>query len=84
MGIDKFKTCQNCPDRTIHPNCHTICEGYLYRKMQIDKANKARQDRDRISFLSFTPGCYSLGKGMSKRLWRVYHTKENIERSRNQ
>lgn len=29
--IDKFKTCKDCPDRTISPNCHSTCEGYLYR-----------------------------------------------------
>ena len=29
--IDKYKTCKDCPDRTISPNCHSTCEGYLER-----------------------------------------------------
>ena len=29
--MDKFKSCQDCPDRSIEPNCHETCEGYLFR-----------------------------------------------------
>lgn len=29
--IDKSKTCKDCPDRTVFPNCHDACEGYLER-----------------------------------------------------
>lgn len=28
---DKTKSCKDCPDRTIQPNCHMTCEGYLAR-----------------------------------------------------
>ena len=40
----KFKRCPpNCPDRTIEPNCHMTCEGYLFR---CEKLKKAKEGRD--------------------------------------
>lgn len=80
--IDKFKTCQNCPDRCIEPNCHTTCEGYLARKKMYEKISEARRNRTIMSRLSFTPNCFSPGKKLSKRQWRDYHSEENIERSK--
>ena len=41
--IDKFKTCKGCPDRSIHPNCHTSCEGYLHRVERQEAINKKRR-----------------------------------------
>lgn len=82
MAIDKFKTCQNCPDRSIHPNCHNTCEGYLARKKQIDDISEARRERYIMLGLTFTPNCFSPGKKMSIKQWRDYHSEENIERSR--
>lgn len=34
MSFDMFKSCQNCPYRTITPNCHDerICAGWAYRQ----------------------------------------------------
>ena len=38
--IDKFKTCKDCPDRSIMPNCHSTCEGYLARCKQNEERRK--------------------------------------------
>lgn len=40
---NKFNTCWNCPDRSIEPNCHETCKGYLYRQAERDKRNKERR-----------------------------------------
>ena len=40
---DKFETCQDCPDRTIEPNCHEDCDGYKYRQLIKAKENAARR-----------------------------------------
>lgn len=80
--IDKFKTCQNCPDRCIEPNCHNTCEGYLARKKRFEKISEERRDRRIISNLAFTPNCFSPGKRLTVRQWRNYHSEENLERSR--
>ena len=43
--IDKFKTCLNCPDRSINPNCHTACEGYIHRcKLNEERRKKRLED----------------------------------------
>lgn len=45
--FDKSKTCKDCPDRTVIPNCHDDCEGYLERcKKQREIAEKNKQDSD--------------------------------------
>lgn len=41
--IDKYKTRKDCPDRTISPNCHSTCEGYLDRKRKQEKIKANRQ-----------------------------------------
>lgn len=33
--IDKFETCQNCPDRKLY--YHNDCKGYLYRRKNMKK-----------------------------------------------
>lgn len=45
-GIEDVKllTCENCPDRSIEPNCHETCEGYKYRTERIEKAKKNKHD----------------------------------------
>ena len=43
--MDKFKTCKDCPDRTIEPNCHENCEGYNYRKSENEKLYEERKKR---------------------------------------
>lgn len=40
--MDKLKTCKDCPDRQIDPNCHSTCAGYLERKRKTEEARKAR------------------------------------------
>lgn len=39
---DKFVTCKNCPDRTVEPNCHMTCEGYIFR---CEKTIKLREEK---------------------------------------
>ena len=41
--MNKFETCQGCEDRTIEPNCHMTCEGYLFR---CEKLKKVKDGRD--------------------------------------
>ena len=41
--IDKFKSCKDCPDRSVEPNCHNTCEGYLAR---CEKSKKIREQKD--------------------------------------
>ena len=41
-GVDKEKTCLGCPDRSVEPNCHTTCPGYLKRKERFDVARQRR------------------------------------------
>ena len=41
----KFKRCpSDCPDRSIEPNCHETCEGYLFRCEE----NKKKRQRRRV------------------------------------
>lgn len=56
--MDKFKDCRDvenncdCPDRSISPNCHTTCEGYLFRVEQAKKINEQKQKyNDRVGFI---------------------------------
>ena len=52
MEVNKFESCYGCPDRCIEPvNCHTTCEGYLYRqkKAQVAKEQRAA-DKDFNNF----------------------------------
>lgn len=49
--MNKFKTCKDCPDRTVEPNCHDKCKGYKARQEQNAKLVEAkRKDRDFTSF----------------------------------
>lgn len=52
----KHKTCLNCTDRTIEPNCHTDCEGYLHRQARKEQARQARKFEDKCT------ECVVLGK----------------------
>lgn len=40
----KFKTCQGCQDRSIEPNCHMTCEGYLFRCENIRKSKERKNE----------------------------------------
>lgn len=48
-GIEDVKllTCENCPDRSIEPNCHTDCEGYKTRAKRIRMANERERHEHR-------------------------------------
>ena len=41
---NKFDTCDGSTDRTVEPNCHATCSGYLYRKAELEKLNKERRE----------------------------------------
>lgn len=36
--------CRNCPNRSIEPNCHVSCEGYLTMKENQETNNKKRRE----------------------------------------
>ena len=42
--MDKFETCQGCEDRSIEPNCHINCEGYLFRCEKLKNAKEGREE----------------------------------------
>lgn len=45
--MNKFKTCKDCPDRVVEPNCHDTCKGYKARQEQNAKLVEAkRKDRE--------------------------------------
>lgn len=55
MEHNKFETCQDCPDRTVYntdadadeqQNCHTTCEGYLFRQKQNEEKRKKRRQEN--------------------------------------
>lgn len=39
---NKFHTCEKCPDRSVEPNCHATCRGYIYRQEQRAKINEQK------------------------------------------
>lgn len=41
---NKFETCKDCPDRSIDPNCHDSCKGYLYRAAENEKRRAAQRE----------------------------------------
>lgn len=43
--MDKFETCKDCADRTVEPNCHMTCEGYLFRSKEAEKVRRERYER---------------------------------------
>lgn len=81
---DKFKTCQNCPDRSIHPNCHTTCEGYLYRKSKYAEKSRATYYRTMQRAMMYS-GYYRPNynrRNFSISSLAVYHSEENLKNSR--
>lgn len=44
----KYETCQGCSDRTVEPNCHITCKGYLERCSKAEKIKKIRQTESSI------------------------------------
>lgn len=47
-GHNKFESCKGCPDRSVEPNCHTTCKGYLYRKQKSDATVGVRKTERQI------------------------------------
>lgn len=42
-GHNKFVSCEDCPDRCINPNCHSVCRGYIFRSQKRQKINNTRK-----------------------------------------
>lgn len=52
---DKYKSCKDCPDRSVTPNCHSTCEGYLKRVEKRKEISKKRKgESDYIGYLRDT------------------------------
>lgn len=85
MLIDKFKTCKDCPDRCVSPNCHMTCEGYLHRvkvgeAIREEKAIKREIISERYeTYLSLLDN--TVRSAAFKRRAR-YRSPENLERAR--
>lgn len=75
MSFNMFESCQNCPYRTITPNCHNIdiCEGWAvreYRKLQLKvQEDKTKEADNYIKYKAvLTRDAYtkSLKKGQNR------------------
>lgn len=51
MDDIKYHTCQDCPDRTIEPNCHMTCEGYLFRVQK--SIDSKKHEYENVEFGNF-------------------------------
>lgn len=49
QGHNKFNSCADCPDRSVSPNCHVTCEGYLFRSRRREEL-KEKKKRDQEFF----------------------------------
>ncbi len=47
-GHNKFHTCKGCPDRTVEPNCHKTCEGYIFRQKRQEEIRNNKHVDDEI------------------------------------
>lgn len=47
-GHNKFHTCKGCPDRTVEPNCHEACEGYIFRQKRQEEIRHNKHADDEI------------------------------------
>lgn len=56
--IDKFKTCKDCPDRSISPNCHNTCEGYLERCRKNEERKKREREHSAYVQTFYKPKVY--------------------------
>ena len=54
VELEKYKTCADCPDRTIEPvNCHMTCKGYIHRQKQsIELKQKRAAEKEYDNFHS--------------------------------
>lgn len=43
MSFDKYKTCKDCPDRSVNPACHDTCDGYKFRCQKQKEINDRRR-----------------------------------------
>lgn len=73
--IDKYKTCKDCPDRSISPNCHSICEGYLDRVRKNKEISETR--RKQLSTIE-----YEFDKNSKLQKKKVMDLKRNRNRKR--
>lgn len=50
-GHNKFISCDGCTDRSVIPNCHGSCEGYIFRqKKRQEIADRQKKDGDYLNF----------------------------------
>lgn len=42
-AFDKYKSCKDCPDRTVTPACHDTCDGYKFRCQKQKEINDNRR-----------------------------------------
>ena len=64
MGTyDKAKSCNNCPDRTIEPNCHMTCEHHLKRSERNEIIRKARKKNHDLFVTKFSNCNCKAGRG---------------------
>lgn len=43
----------DCPDRSVSPNCHTTCEGYLARCKETKERNEAKRKQESVDAYIF-------------------------------
>ena len=53
--------CKDCPNRSIEPNCHMTCKGYLAMKANQENSNKKRHEE-----VSYTNYYYDAKQRMQK------------------
>lgn len=83
--MDKYKTCKNCPDRSIHPNCHSTCEGYIHR--MAEKEKRKEEERKQCRMASYKQSLYTRlsgsGRSLGNKQARIFLSEENLKRTHN-
>lgn len=61
--------CKDCPNRSIEPNCHTTCEGYLAMKDNQETHSKKR--REESSYVDYYyEAKQRMRKHKNKKYWK--------------
>ena len=60
---DKAKSCKDCPDRTVEPNCHMTCEYHLKREERQVIIRKARKKNHDTFVMKFSNCGCKAGRG---------------------
>lgn len=64
--MDTKKSCLNCPERSVEPNCHMTCAAYLARSRACAEANERRAEAHEGHVIDVRR-CNALRKGRKKR-----------------